>query len=38
LYRTGDAHTKAMIVFARNARKWKHKDGGKLNLFYNGGD
>ena len=36
LYRTGSPATRKMITFARNARKWKHGDGG--NLFYPGGD
>lgn len=33
LYRTGSPATRKMITFARNARKWKHGDGG--NLFLN---
>ena len=43
LYRTGNAATRKMITFARNARKWKHGDGGYLeqpilNLFAPGGN
>ncbi len=30
LYRTGSAATRKMITFARNARKWKHGEGGNL--------
>ena len=30
LYRTGSAATRKMITFARNARKWKHGEGGPL--------
>ena len=30
LYRTGSPATRKMITFARNARKWKHGDGGNL--------
>lgn len=30
LYRTGNAHTRKMITFARNARKWKHAYGGEI--------
>lgn len=40
LYRTGSAATRKMITFARNARKWKHGEGGPLfddNLFLTGG-
>lgn len=33
LYRTGDKHTRQMITFARNARKWKHADGGDVPPF-----
>lgn len=36
LYRTGSPATRKMITFARNARKWKHGDGG--NLFEDGGN
>lgn len=35
LYNDGNPAHKKMVVFARNARKWKHEDGG--NLFYPGG-
>lgn len=43
LWKTGDKHTRAMITFARNSRKWKHAYGGLLNdedtpLFALGGD
>lgn len=45
LYRTGNKHTRAMITFARNSRKWKHALGGPLvddyddiPLFALGGD
>ena len=35
LWATGSAHTKKMITFARNARKWhKHEDGGDNNTEY----
>lgn len=37
LYRTGSPATRKMITFARNARKWKHGDGGYINLFGEGG-
>lgn len=30
LYKTGSPATRKMITFARNARKWKHSDGGNL--------
>ena len=33
LWATGNAHTRKMITFARNARKWKHDDGGSLSGF-----
>lgn len=33
LWSTGNAHTRKMITFARNARKWKHDDGGSLSGF-----
>lgn len=36
LYNDGNPAHKKMVVFARNARKWKHGDGG--NLFDDGGD
>ena len=32
LYNDGNPAHKKMVVFARNARKWKHEDGGKLNI------
>lgn len=35
LYRTGNPATRKMITFARNARKWKHGEGG--NLYPGGG-
>lgn len=35
LWATGNAHTRKMITFARNARKWKHDLGGEL--FGDGG-
>lgn len=35
LYNDGNPAHKKMVVFARNARKWKHDDGG--NLFDDGG-
>lgn len=38
LYNDGNPAHKRMVVFARNARNWKHGDGGKLNLFFDGGD
>ena len=40
LYRTGGPAVRKMITFARNARKWKHGEGGPLvrNLFYPGGE
>lgn len=38
LYRTGSPATRKMITFARNARKWKHGDGGYINLFGEGGE
>lgn len=37
LYNDGNPAHKKMVVFARNARKWKHADGGHLNSFPNGG-
>ena len=33
LWATGNVHTRKMITFARNARKWKHDDGGSLSGF-----
>lgn len=33
LWATGNAHTRKMITFARNARKWKHSTGGPLYPF-----
>lgn len=30
LYRTGGPEVRKMITFARNARKWKHEDGGNI--------
>ena len=33
LWATGNAHTRKMITLARNARKWKHADGGSLSGF-----
>ena len=33
LYRTGDESVRKMITFARNARKWKHADGGDVPPF-----
>lgn len=43
LYRTGSPATRKMITFARNARKWKHDEGGPLfdmaiNSYAPGGD
>ena len=35
LYNDGNPAHKKMVVFARNARKWKHSDGGPLNILYN---
>lgn len=34
LYNDGNPAHKKMVVFARNARKWKHGDGGQINLLY----
>lgn len=36
LYRTGGPEVRKMITFARNARKWKHDEGG--NMFPLGGE
>ena len=33
LWATGNAHTRKMITFARNSRKWKHSTGGPLYPF-----
>lgn len=37
LYNDGNPAHKKMVVFARNARKWKHGDGGLLRKFDAGG-
>lgn len=37
LYNDGNPAHKKMVVFARNARKWKHADGGLLRKFDTGG-
>lgn len=37
LYNDGNPAHKKMVVFARNARKWKHADGGLLRRFDAGG-
>jgi hypothetical protein len=38
LYNDGNPAHKKMVVFARNARKWRHEDGGPLdNYLYDGG-
>lgn len=37
LWATGNAHTRKMITFARNARKWKHDNGGMLAHWYGDG-
>lgn len=33
LYNDGNPDHKKMVVFARNARKWKHADGGPISIF-----
>ena len=37
LYNDGNPAHKKMVVFARNARKWKHGDGGFLDNYYDDG-
>lgn len=37
LYNDGNPAHKKMVVFARNARKWKHGDGGLLDNYYDDG-
>ena len=36
LYNDGNPAHKKMVVFARNARKWKHAYGGELGNYYDG--